>query len=131
MKNGCPFGALAYLLRRLLRADEQTSSSCGGEGAEGLEDECALAQAGFAGDQGDRAGDETAAEHAVELADAGRSARPRGGRHLSDGANFSPWGVGGRRGGALLDGPPRPARRAAAHPARRLGSAGEAAAAAV
>ena len=119
-------GAEADLLGRLLRADEQASCTAPGELPERLQQERALAHAGLAAEQRDTAGDEPAAEDAVELADAGRPAR-RGGRghrvdrhrhrhrtHARGGEGRSTPGAGGRRldegaPGATLGATPEPA----------------------
>ena len=73
-------GAHAHLLRRLLGADEQAPGAGGGEPAERLEEQRALAHPRLAADEGDGAGDQTTAEDAVELVDArGPAGRGRSG----------------------------------------------------
>ena len=90
-------GSQAHLLRALLGCHVQRRPA---EGGHQLEQQGALADPGLAAEQGDRAGDEPAAEHPVELADRGGSGlageridvadpsrRPgrRDGRHIGDG----------------------------------------------
>ena len=58
----------------LLAGDVERAPARGGEVAEGHVRERRLADAGRAAEQDERAGDEAAAEHAVELADAGARA---------------------------------------------------------
>ena len=64
-----PFGAQPHLLGALLGADVQGASR---PRRGQLQQQRALADAGFAGEQGDRPRHEAAAEHPVELVDAGR-----------------------------------------------------------
>ena len=66
-----PPGAQAHLLDRLLRADEQAAGAGRGHAPHRLEQQRALADAGLAAEQRDRAGDQSAAEHPVELGHAG------------------------------------------------------------
>ena len=78
-RPGCeraePLGAQAHLLGRLLAAHEQAPRARGGHRAERLEQQRALADARLAADQRDRARDEPAAEHPVELGHPGGPAR--------------------------------------------------------
>ena len=67
-------GAHLDLGRRLLAADEQHLAARRGDAVERLQQQRALADAGLAPDQHERARDHAAAEHEVELGDAGREA---------------------------------------------------------
>ncbi len=91
--GGAPADALGAhldLRRRLLAADEQRRPA-GGDVVEHLQEQRGLADAGLAADQHERARDDAAAEHAVELVDAARE--PLGGRRddlgQTDGAGGS------------------------------------------
>ena len=66
-----PLGPQADLLGGLLGTDEEAARAAVGQATERLQEQGALAHAGLAPDEGDRAGHEAAAEHAIELADAG------------------------------------------------------------
>ena len=69
------FGAQAHLARGLFGADvEHARARAGGSGCD-LEQQGRLADAGLAAQQDRGTGDDAAAEHAVELADAGRPVR--------------------------------------------------------
>ena len=105
-------GAHLDLGRRLLAADEQHVAAGRGDAVERLQQQRALADAGLAADQHERARHDAAAEHEVELGDAGREARrrpTRRRRHRRTGR-----GGGGRRRprrSACPAGPPRSRRR--------------------
>ena len=64
-------GAEAHLLDRLLTGRVEARRARVGEPPQHLEQQRRLADAGLAAEQRDRAGHEAAAEHAVELGDAG------------------------------------------------------------
>ena len=59
-----------------------------------LQQQRRLADPGLAADEDERAGDDTAAEHAIELADAGRTAARR--RQVDVGIELRPGGPGKR-----------------------------------
>ena len=127
-----PLGAQSHLLGRLLGADEQAPHPRAGEAAERLQQQRALAHAGLAADEGDRAGDEAAAEHPIELVDARRAPGGPGGVDVGDRqrgreVDGRPIGAAGpaarRRGHDLHETPPRPAFRTAPEPPRDLGPA--------
>src|SRR5699024_9731251 len=107
------------LRRRLLAADVEHPPSLTDAGGR-VEEQRRLADAGLAGDEHDRAGDEPAAEHAVELVDPRRAmgrAVPvdladRHGRPLDTGRGRRPR----RRPADLLDRAPGLALAAAADP---------------
>src|SRR5699024_3533169 len=104
---------------RLLAADVEHAAPLADPGGR-VEEQRRLAGAGLAGDEHDRAGDEPAAEHAVELVDPrGAVARTvaldladRDGRPLHAGRGRRP----GRRPADLLDRAPGLALAAAADP---------------
>ena len=66
-----PVGPEPHLRRRLLGAHEQAARAVGGHRAERLQHERALAHARLAADERERSGDQTTAEHAVELGHVG------------------------------------------------------------
>ena len=117
-----------HLNGRLLAGDVEDGPALA-EPRGGLHEQAALADAGVAAEQDERPADHAAAEHAVELGDAGRDAVLRGHRYLveRDGHARRARGAGAalRRGDdALLDeAVPALARRAAACPLRRLEAA--------
>ena len=75
-------GAHAYLGGGLLGGDQETARPGGGHRAEHLQEQRALAHAGLPGQERDRTRNQAAAEHTVELANAG-GAHGRGrGAHL-------------------------------------------------
>src|ERR1051325_2270645 len=69
-----------------------------------LQQQCALAYAGVAADQNQRAGNDAAAEHAVKLRDAGRDARVilRFDLVVGDGLDLAQTKSSARRGGRIL-----------------------------
>ncbi len=117
-------GAQADLRRGLLAGDVERGAPAAGEMAQRHPGERRLADAGGAAEQDERAGDEAAAEHAVELPDAGGQARQALGAHVGQphrppgGGAGRPHGLPGRCGTRLLhQRVPRPAARALAVPA--------------
>ena len=108
----------------LLAGDVDGGRAAGGEGGGGLEQEGGLADAGIAADEDGRGGDEAAAEHAVEFAEAREGARQRrlGGGEVAERDAPAAGGPEGARGGAggeaglLGDGVPGAAGVAAAGP---------------
>jgi hypothetical protein len=119
-------GAQPHLLGRLLTGDVEDGQPLRGERAARLERERRLSDAGIAAEQNDGAGDETAAQHAIELPQSGRAAngitgsdagegqrtrgarRSLGRRHVAN--RFLHNRAPGGASGALAE----PARRAAA-----------------
>ncbi len=99
-------GAHLDLRRRLLAADEQDGAAGRGDLVEHLQEQGALADAGLAADQHERAGDDAAAEHEVELGDAGGEALGRG---RDDVGKADGGGAGGAAPVRLA--PPAPTRR--------------------
>src|SRR5881409_647766 len=118
-------GAQPHLLRRLLARDVEDGQALARERAAGLEGERRLSDARVAAHQHDRARDEAAPQHAVQLRETGGAAERRAG---GDGGE-RPRLLAARRAGAraasarlgerLLDHrAPRPAARALPEPAR-------------
>src|SRR6185295_18855019 len=117
--------ALAHLLRRLLGAHQQARVTRGGEATERLEQQRGLADAGLASEQRGGPEREPAAEHAVELADAGGPPRRLDRGDLGDRLRRA-LGKAGRRPGRrhhLGEAAPGVAVGAAAEPAWVLGAA--------
>ena len=122
-----PVGAQPHLRGRLLAAHEQAAGAAGGHRAERLEQQRALAHARLAADERDRARDQPAAEHPVELRQPGGrgAAAPRGSTSTS-GTGRGQRGAGpptGRRTGGADRPSPKlphsPQSGAAAEPLRR------------
>jgi hypothetical protein len=90
-----PFGAQAHLLRAFLARRVERGAAARRDRCSGLHEERALADAGVAADQEHRTRDHAAAEHPVELADAGRDARNRRLRHAAKGDGAAELGVAG------------------------------------
>jgi len=117
--------AQADLLRRLLPRDVEHRQPLAGERSTRLERQRRLADARIAAHEDDGALHEAAAEHAVELAEAGRAADGFAGRHRGEGTRRgglrdarAPPALA-RRGHGLLDQRvPRVAAGALAEPAR-------------
>ena len=84
MEGAQPLGPQPDLLGRLLGRHQQAPLRRRGHGGQGLQQEGGLADARLAADEGDRAGDQAAAEHPVELGDARGPGRPRGHVDLAD-----------------------------------------------
>ena len=78
-----PGGAQAHLRGRFLARDIDDAAALARERSAGLDQQRRFADARFAADQGDRAGDEAAAGDAVEFANAGDDARFRRARRRS------------------------------------------------
>ena len=122
-------GAQADLIDRFFAGDVDDAPAAVGQGGGGLQEEGGFADAGIAGKQQSGAGDQAAAEHAVELGDAGGDAgwgfggagEVNEGEALAFGA-FDGGGAGG--GGVLGDGVPFAAGLAAAGPFAGDGAAG-------
>jgi len=115
-------GAQSHLLARLLRSDQEAARSRVGEATERLEEQRALPHAGLAAEQRHGAGDKAAAQHPVELPDAGREGSDTQRVDLRDRERSLTLGHDdrrrGTRAGARLDeAPPLVALRAAAEPA--------------
>ena len=127
-----PFGPQPHLADRLLAADHQRRA-CRRAGRPLLghvEQQGGLADAGLAGEQHHRAGDQAAAEHPVELGHAGRPGPGRRGadrrrsggparRGAGSGRHAAAPGAERRGGGSLDDRAPLAALRAPPHPAIR------------
>ncbi len=96
-------GAQPHLASRLLGADVEHALAVGGSAGRDLEQQRRLADAGLAAEQDGGAGHDAAAEHAVELGDAGRPVRRRLGADLGDRPGGAPLGDAGR--GDRDDGP--------------------------
>ena len=131
-------GPQPHLLGRFLSGDEQAARPRAGQLPQHLHHQGGLSDAGLPGDQGDRAGDEAAGEHPVELVQPRRPAAPGHALDARDGLGArrgsgpqpptepraGPWHRQQGRPAELLDqGVPRAARRATARPAGRLGAA--------
>jgi hypothetical protein len=127
---GEPLGTQADLPRRLLAGDVQRAPPGALQVAERHRRERRLADAGRAADQHDRAGDDAAAEDAVELADAGREAGVALGPHVGepDRLGRAAGRLRAARVAASLFGErvPRAAARALPVPLGGLGPAGRA-----
>ena len=125
-------GAQADLGGRLLAGDVDGGGAAAGEGGGGLQQQRRLADAGVAADEDGGGRDEAAAEHAVELGDAGEGARQRrlGRGEVAErdaAAARRPEGAAGRavgEAGLLGDRVPGAAGVAAAGPFRVGGAAG-------
>ena len=103
------FGAQAHLARGFFGADvEHARARAGGSGCD-LEQQGRLADSGFAAQQDGGTGDDAAAEHPVELADAGGPVRDLGAAELGDRAGGAALGNLGRRD--RVDRAPRARRR--------------------
>ena len=103
---------------------EEAAGALRREMTERLEQQRALAHAGLSADQRDGSGDKTAAEHTVELPDAGGTARGTAGIDVGDGdgpgatdRQHERGRAGGRVAGVFHEGAPRGAVGAAAQPA--------------
>jgi hypothetical protein len=118
-----PGAARGDLGDRLLAAGVEHDAGAAGEADAGLQEQRGLADAGRAAEQHDAAGDEAAAEDAVDLGDAAGAARlasrPGSGRRWRRPRRRRPAGRSpGAGGGELgLDGVPGVAARALAEPA--------------
>ena len=132
---GEPLGAQLDLRRGLLAGDVERAPAGAREVAERHRGERALADAGRAAEQHERAGHEAPAEHAVELADPGLEPRDPGRLDLGEGDGLD--GAGGGRCGApaaaatgsggldlLVERVPLPAAGALPHPLRGRVAAG-------
>ena len=95
---GQPLGAQADLRGRLLAGDVERAPAGQREVAQRHVRERRLADARRAAEQDERAGHEAAAEHAVELADAGRKPRHALGADVAQGAPARPGAAPARRG---------------------------------
>ena len=102
-----PSGAEPDLFHRLLRAHEQAPRTGGGHAPHRLEQQCALADAGLAAEQRDRARHQPAAQHAVQLGDARGPPRRRDRVDLGEGHHHSGPGRGRAVGGDDRGAPPR------------------------
>ncbi len=87
----------------LLAGDVDGGGAAGGEGGGGLQEQGGLADAGVAADEDGRGRDQTAAERAVELGDAGKGARQwwLGGGEVAEGDATAAGRAEGAAGGAL------------------------------
>ena len=93
-----PLGAESDLLLRLLGGHQQGSATGDGVGGQRLEDERGLAHPGLAAQQGDGSGRQAAAEHPVELGDAGGAGFGLGAVDLGDGQGDVSLTRAGREG---------------------------------
>ncbi len=118
-----PAGAQADLVDRFLAGDVQHPAPGPRQGGGGLQQQGGLADAGIAAHQHGGGGDQAAAQHAVQLGDAGLRPGRRGGRALQpdEGDAARAWRRGRAGAGVdrlLDDGVPLAARLAAAGPFR-------------
>ena len=133
-----PLAARLDLRLALLARGVEDGPDGAGEVRRGLQQQRRLADAGLAAEQDQRSGDDAAAEHAIELGEAGRDAvdggqadvgvalrggRPAGPQRRRRVARLGAAGRGRRRGALLDHRVPGAALGAAAQPLRRLGAA--------